>query len=499
MIPTIVSNKQGISYLCVDGKPFPILGGELHNSASSSLTYMQEHVWPSLHGLEMNTVLAAISWETLEPQEGEFDFFLLSSLVEQAQREKMRLVLLWFGLWKNGESYYVPEWVKKDRHRFFRAKFPDGCETATISPFCMEAVEKDRQAFVRMMTWLKEHDEHHIVLMIQVENEVGLLGADRDHCDAACMAWQKPIPAEAQAVLGLTGCWENYPHLGEAFMAWQYAQDLEIIASAGKAVLPLPMYANAWLAQHPERAGVYPSGGPVAKLIPLWQKAAPSLDMLSPDIYVKDFKAECQRYKAYNNPLFIPEAARNAQCVANALYAFGECHTLGFSPFGIEDLKDTAADEVSAETLEALNIASSAFESQQTAEGLSATYRLIAGMYPLLAVRKSYGFLRGNPHENGSMMRLDRYDLQLDYLDGKYGSGGIVLPDDDGFWLAGCNVRFHVLPKIGSGEQVEILCYEEGGFSSGVWQRKRLMNGDERYVLWLGDMPCARYVRVHVF
>lgn len=145
---------------------------------------------------------------------------------------------------ENGESYYVPEWVKKDRRRFFRARFPDGCETATISPFCVEAVAKDCQAFVRMMTWLKEHDEHHTVLMIQVENEIGLLGADRDHCDAACMAWQKPIPAEAQDVLGLTGCWENYPHLGEVFMAWQYAQDLEIIASAGKAVLPLPMYGS---------------------------------------------------------------------------------------------------------------------------------------------------------------------------------------------------------------------------------------------------------------
>ncbi len=293
MLPTIVSIKHGISYLCADGKPFPILGGELHNSASSSLTYMQEHVWPSLHGMEMNTALAAISWETFEPQEGQFDFFCCLALLSRRKKKRYGSFFCGSIYGKNGESYYVPEWVKKDRHRFFRARFPDGCETATISPFCMEAVEKERQAFVRMMTWLKEHDEHHTVLMIQVENEVGLLGTDRDHCDAACMAWQKPIPAEAQDVLGLTGCWENYPHLGEAFMAWQYAQDLESIASAGKAVLPLPMYANAWLAQHPERAGVYPTGGPVARLIPLWQKAAPSLDMLSPDIYVKDFKTEC--------------------------------------------------------------------------------------------------------------------------------------------------------------------------------------------------------------
>lgn len=499
MIPAIVKNGYGASYLCVDGKPFPILGGELHNSASSSLDHMQKQVWPSLRGLEMNTVLAAVSWETIEPREGEYDFSLLAGLVEQARTEKMHLVLLWFGLWKNGESYYVPTWVKVDKRRFFRAMFPDGRETATISPFCQEAVEKDKQAFVHIMTWLKEHDSQHTVLMVQVENELGLLGADRDDCLAARTAWQQAIPKEAQMVLGLDGCWADHSHLGESFMAWQYARDIEAIAAAGKAVLPLPMYVNAWLAQHPERAGVYPSGGPVAKLIPLWQKAAPSLDMVCPDIYVKDFKSECQRYTVCKNPLFIPEAARNAGCVANSLYAFGEHHTLGFSPFAVEDLKGIVADEMNEETLKALNISGSAFESHQTAAGLTEAYRLIAGMYPLLATQKSYGFLQGTPYENGCIMHFNHYDLQLDYLDGKYGSGGIVLPDGEGFWLVGCNVRFSVLPKLGSGEQVEILRCEEGQFAVGSWRCKRIMNGDERYVLRLDDMPCARYVHVHTF
>ena len=282
-------------------------------------------------------------------------------------------------------------------------------------------------------------------------------------------------------------------------MAWHYAQAVEAIAAAGKAVLPLPMYANAWLAQHPDRAGVYPSGGPVAKLIPLWQKAAPSLDMLSPDIYVKDFKTECQRYAAHGNPLFIPEAARNAGCVSKVLYAFGEHHVLGFSPFGIEDLQGAALDEVSEETLKALNIAASAFESSQTAAGLAEAYRLLDGMYPRLINDHSRGFLQGNPYESGCILSFAKYDVQLDYQEGSYGSGGIILPDHEGFWLVGCNVRFAVLPKLSSGKQVEILRYEEGHFVDGAWQRKRILNGDERYDLRLYDMPCARYVRVHTY
>lgn len=499
MLPAIVRNEVGCTCLYVDGQPFPMLAGELHNSATSDLQHMQEQVWPALRGLGMNTVLAAVAWESIEPEEGVYDMSLLDGLLQQARDEHMRLVLLWFGLWKNGESYYVPEWVKTDKQRFFRAMLPSGQETATISPFCTAAVEKDKQAFVQLMSWLREHDLAHTILMVQVENELGLMGCERDHCVAAQSAWQEEIPAEAREVLQIDGCWADHPDQGEAFMAWHYAQVVETIASAGKAILPLPMYANAWLAQHPDRAGVYPSGGPVAKLIPLWQKAAPSLDMLSPDIYVKDFKTECHRYAAHGNPLFIPEAARNAGCVAKVLYAFGEHHALGFSPFGIEDLQGVALDEVSEETLKVLNIAASAFESGQTARGLAEAYRLLAGMYPLLVKGDPRGFLQGNPYESGCILSFAEYDVQLDYQEGSYGSGGIILPDQEGFWLVGCNVRFAVLPKLGSGRQVEILRYEEGCFVDGVWRHKRILNGDERYDLRLYDLPCARYVRIHTW
>lgn len=498
MIPAIRFTESGCAYLQVDSKPFPMLAGELHNSASSDPSFMQETVWPALRGLGLNTVLAAISWEMIEPQEEQWDLTVVETLLQQARTENMHLVLLWFGLWKNGESYYVPEWVKVDRHRFFRAMLPDGRETATISPFCTEAVEMDRRAFEHIMACLRDHDKAHTVLMVQVENELGLMGADRDHCPAAAAAWRSRIPAEAQEVLGITGCWADHPDSGEAFMAWYYARAVDRIASAGKAVYPLPMYANAWLAQHPERAGVYPSGGPVAKLLPLWQKAAATLDMLSPDIYVKDFKTECQRYARHGNPLFIPETARNAGCVARAIYAFGEHHALGFSPFGIEDLRGLPADEISEETLKALNIAASAFDSGITASGLTAAYQLLAGVYPLLVGRESRGFLQGNPYESGCILGFADYDIQLDYMDGEYGSGGLILPDRDGFWLIGCNVRFAVWPKPGDMRTVEILRYEEGVFREGEWIRGRVMNGDERYDLRLGNLPCARYIRIHL-
>lgn len=497
MLPEMRTSETGNKYLCVEGEPFPMLAGELHNSATSDLMHMQKQVWPFLRGMGLNTVLAAVSWESIEAQEGAFDFSLVEGLLQQARAEGLRLVLLWFGLWKNGESYYVPEWMKVDRSRFFRAVLPGGQETATISPFCSEAVAHDRRAFEQLMEYLRERDPLHTVLMIQVENELGLMGAERDHSRAALEAWSKPVPQELQTLMNMSGCWSDHPELGEVFMAWHYAKAVEEIASAGKAILPLPMYANAWLAQHPDRPGIYPSGGPVAKLIPLWQIAAPSLDMLSPDIYVKDFKTECVRYAAHGNALFIPEAARNAGCVARVLYAFGEHHALGFSPFGIEDLQQPPLDQLSEEALKVLNITASAFESEKTVQGLTEAYRHLAGIYPRLISENSRGFLQGTPYESGCMLSFEAYDVQIDYLEGDYGSGGILVPEEDGFWLIGCNVRFTVLPKLGSGSTVEILRYEEGCFEKGVWKRGRIMNGDERYVLMLGNMPCARYAKIH--
>jgi len=52
--------KQGTAtQLIVDGRPYLILGGELGNSSSSSLEYM-EPIWSRLVKLNLNTVLAPV-------------------------------------------------------------------------------------------------------------------------------------------------------------------------------------------------------------------------------------------------------------------------------------------------------------------------------------------------------------------------------------------------------------------------------------------------------
>lgn len=50
MIPRI-QNDNGIPTLYVHDKPFFARSGEIHNSSSSNLDYMKEHVWPALREL----------------------------------------------------------------------------------------------------------------------------------------------------------------------------------------------------------------------------------------------------------------------------------------------------------------------------------------------------------------------------------------------------------------------------------------------------------------
>jgi hypothetical protein len=99
--------KRGkATQMIVDGRPFLILAGELTNSASSSMEYM-EPFWPKLAAANMKTVLAAVTWELVEPEPGQFDFSLVDGAIREARRNHLHLIFLWFGSWKNADSTYT--------------------------------------------------------------------------------------------------------------------------------------------------------------------------------------------------------------------------------------------------------------------------------------------------------------------------------------------------------------------------------------------------------
>jgi hypothetical protein len=370
-----LENKNGSVQLMVNNQPFLMFSGELHNSSAGSAHYMRS-IWSRMAKQNLNTVIAPVSWELVEPQEGVFDFSLVDSMLVGARKENLKLVLIWFASWKNGRSTYVPEWVKTDTKRFPLAMSKNDKPLNVLSTLSKNACDADAKAFSELMKYIKKVDANdHTVLMIQVENEIGILGSIRDYSEIANNAFKDQVPNELMRYLEKNksalfpalekvwaangykkkGTWEevfgtgakyegedwqpNYSfYTEEIFMAWNYAQYVGEIAKKGKNQYEIPMYANAWLRQpHAKSPGQYPSGGPLPEVIDIWRAAAPAIDFIAPDIYATEvFDWVCTEFTRSGNPLFIPETKVGPAGAARAFYTFGKYNAMGYAPFGID-------------------------------------------------------------------------------------------------------------------------------------------------------------------
>ena len=343
--------------LIVAGRPFVIFGGELGNSSAGTAAQADD-ILPRLSRSHINTVLMPVAWEEIEPVEGKFDFTILDHWIEEARQVHLHLVLLWFGSWKNAVSSYVPEWVKRDPQRFPRAIAPGGRPLEILSTLSKNNVDADAGAFRALLRHIKEFDSpQQTVLMVQVENEVGILGSGRDHSAQADRLFNGPVPEALREYLrahrdrfspelarvwnGAGRRWQEIfnQNAPEVFMAWNYGSYIGKVAAAGKTEYPLPMFVNAQLPAPLERAGDYPSGCPHPAWLEIYRAAGPALDFFSPDIYWPNFEYWVERYSDHGNPVFIPEARLEAGPF-NAFYAYGEARAFGFSPFAVDSLPD---------------------------------------------------------------------------------------------------------------------------------------------------------------
>lgn len=489
----------------VDNKPFFVRGGELGNSTASNLDNLNQY-WPKFKKLNMNTVLAPVYWDLIEPKEGQFDFTLVRGLIKQAEENDFKLVLLWFGSWKNSMSSYCPEWIKLDYERFPRARDRNGRAYEILSPFAENNFRADAKAFSQLMKYIKRHDSKQTVIMVQPENEIGMVESAREFSDLANRAYGKPVPQALVSYLKenkdtltpevlqtwraggfkTTGSWKqifgNSAQAQEIFMAWYFAYYTEQVAKAGKAEYPLPMFVNAALIRPGYQPGQYVSAGPLPHLIDIWRAAAPSIDFIAPDIYFPNFVEWTERYTRSNNPLFIPEALRNVNASINVLYALGEHNTLGFSPFGIESIHGLAE------------------------RSLSASYGLIQQLEPILFAEsgapKRRGFVKLSDQQKApQQVRLSGYQINVqferaappDLADGVinesgdvsngdlYPAGGLVIQlSQDEFLFAGTGITI-TFDSTRPQEQVGILSAESGRYERGKWKNRIWNNGDQTH------------------
>jgi len=491
--------KQGTAtQLIVDGRPFLALAGELHNSSATSLEYMKP-VWPKLAEAKLNTVLAGVSWNQIEPQEGKFDFTVLDGDIRDARSQNLRLVLLWFGSWKNALSSYAPDWVKKDFKRFPRIQIQGGKTIELLSTLSAANRDADARAFAALMRHIKEVDgQQHTVLMIQVENEVNVEADSRDRSPVANKAFAGPVPKELMDYLQqhqdaliaefrqvwetagfkTSGTWEEVFGKGvaadEIFMAWNYSRYIGRVAEAGKAEYPLPMYVNAAVMGFarvgpPERAH---SGGPLSQLMDVWRAGGPQIDILSPDIYGNDdfFVLTTASYARSGNPLFIPETGGGREGALRALYAFGRHNAMGFSPFGIDGSRAPDSDLISG-------------------------YDLLNQLAPLILAHQGKGTMSAvllNQNNPSQKIQVGNYTLAAAALRPRAMPGApapqaavpsaaaiFIAVGPDEYFVAGSGITVSFSPDTPGPALAGLGTVEEGNFVNGRWVPGRQLAGDE--------------------
>jgi len=495
-MPAIQTNGS-VKRMTVDGRPFLMLSGELHNSSASSIEYMKP-IWKKLEAMNLNTVIGTVSWELLEPREGKFDFTLVDDQIRQARAHNLRLVLIWFATWKNAVASYVPLWVKTDTKRFPRVQSNRGVSQEELSPFGEESMRADAKAFRELMRHIRIADPQHTAIMMQVENETGKLHDSRDRSALAEAAYKQPVPPGLMSYLSqnkatlapeLTKVWGaggfrtsgSWPEVfgsdpagEEIFTAWYIATYVGKVAEAGKTELPIPMYANAWLAEGPQQIGQYPAGGPNPWVHDIWRAAAPKLDLLAPDIYAPDFKGVCANFTRNGNPLFIPEARAS---VPNLVWAIGRHAALGYSPFGIESLPEDTPLAAAYKTLRELIPVITRYQAEGKVTAVvqdqvdQRSQEISFGGYKL-----SFSFSAGG---RGAQTQAPAAPAGLEASQDNRAFALIINTAPDEFVIAGQGVGLTFAPDTPGPKIAGIGYIDEGRYERGVWIPGRRINGDE--------------------
>ena len=484
-----LAEQNGRHALMVDGAPYLILSAQINNSSSWASSLPQ--VWPALEAMHANTAEAPIYWEQMEPQPGKFDFSTEDMLVQQARQHHLHLILLWFGTWKNGNMHYVPQWIKTDPKTYPRVINASGEPIDVLSSGSRHNLDADKRAFTALMHHLAAIDsDQHTVLMVQVENESGIVGSPRDFSPESNRAFAGAVPADLLRTLHKQpGTWsEVFPGTAdETFQAYQQARYVNEIAAAGKHEFAIPLYCNIWLsypvAQLPERQapnpGIgYPSGGPVQNMIPLWKAFAPAVDIIGPDIYSDDREFYVDVLKTYarpDNALWIPETGRG-DSFAPYLFLALNYGAIGFSPFGIDRTGWT-------------------YSGEDGPVAHTENYALLAPMARELAKWNYEGKLKAAVDASGdASQELDFGKWQASVRFGfpqpdgrrppgtKNHSGRALVAQlgPDEFLVTGveASVAFHVPGRL-PGLRMQILSAEEGTYENGTWHPLRLWNGDQ--------------------
>ncbi|KFA29180.1 DUF5597 domain-containing protein [Xanthomonas vasicola] len=475
--------KDGRHAVFVDGAPYTILAAQLHNSSAWPAVLPQ--ALDEVVALHANTVEAPVYWEQFEPAQGRFDSTNVDALIAGARKRGLRVALLWFGSWKNGQMHYVPEWIKRDTATYPRMRDANGEPVDVLSPHVAANMQADARAFTALMQHLRKVDgDRHTVILVQVENEPGAIGTVRDHGPAGEAAFAQPVPAAIARALGKPqGSWQQLfgAEAAEAFNAYATATYIEQVAAAGKRAYPLPFYVNTWLRYKGKRyPGMdYPSGGATVNVFALWRAATPSIDFIGTDIYTNDYNEYTKvigQYARPDNPAWVSETGFEAATAPYLFHVLGQ-GGVGFSVFGMDGNLDSEANRAAV-------------------AAHAANFKLLAPMQRVLAQAAFDGRLQAVAEQPGApqrTLRFGEWEAKVSFGAPMWGDAPAILPGNDDhagrllvaqlgpeeFLVTGMAARIEFFRDAADTRHGQLLRVEQGRYVDGRWQMEKQLNGDQ--------------------
>ncbi len=500
-----------------NGNPIYVLGLQSHNSSTS--TYMMDKTIDAVKLFNGNTIEAPVYWYACEPAEGSYDYSSVKELITKVRESRLHLIILWFGFNKNGHPNYAPDYIKLNPDRYRLAHGMNGAPVASMAPDCEATLNADRKAFEGLVQFIKDFDkEERTVIAIQVENEIGFANTDMDYSKEALELYHAPLPDSMKDIViedsfsdidaGDSLTWKGHfgRHSHEAFSAYCHALYIEAMAKAAKAIYDIPLTINVMLGEQGlEEAGhSYNSGAAVGRMLDIYKKAAPSIDIICPDMYcqpLSDYRRVCSRYSRKDNPLFIPESSfMNISPALTEIIAAAEYKAIGICCFGAES---------------ALNADGTLCD---MAKSTALTMKILSTISPLLIKYHNSDNIHSliqQEFQTESYLKLDNYHVRTKFISSQVthwalgsqisilnpenasvlserGRGILIQTAPFEFYLCGAGVQLEFTRRPDANDenyfgmltsrmagQLNYLHVEEGHFENGQFITDYIRNGDE--------------------
>jgi hypothetical protein len=336
----------GRPVLYVDGWPFAALAVETHwadliYGRYAETLHAYDHLFPAAKALGLNAVKVPIKWSMVEPKKGVYDFCYLDHVKAMAERNGLRLVVGWFGHYASGDGniyrnltgeVFAPMYVVEDDVTYPRAVDADGIAHHNAISYDYEPIiEVETAAFRAFMEHIRAVDEEtHTILLVQVENEIAVFGADRRNR----REWRDHSPASNKR-FEETGFADDLK-----YSAWRLSTAwIRRLTDVAAQVYPIPTFLNYvggeivdWMV-----------GGAPGEDVATYMENCPNLAFVGLNLYasrqssVADFRAWLDAYRVSRNLPAITETNSDAGPNAPRLayLALGEYGAPIFAPWAL--------------------------------------------------------------------------------------------------------------------------------------------------------------------